>query len=56
MIQRDLTVTGKRGGLETRLQFERMLAVHTDQWLHSSLMNDGFAMELTNKILDKKTL
>jgi len=35
-------------GLETRLQFEHMFTVHTDQRLHSSLMHDGFAMELTN--------
>ena len=37
---RNLTVTWKRGGLGTRLQFECMLAVHTDQRLHSSLMHD----------------
>ena len=56
LILRDLTVTGRRGGLGTRLQFERMHVVHTDQRLHSSLMHDGFAMELTNRHLDKKTL
>ena len=33
-----------------------MLVVHTDQRLHSSLMHDGVAMELTNKHLDNKTL
>jgi len=32
-----------------------MLAVHTDQNLHSSLMHD-FAMEPTSKHLDHKTL
>ena len=36
---RNLTVTWKRGGLGTRLQFECMLTVHTDQRLHSSLMH-----------------
>ena len=33
-----------------------MLAVHTYQRLHSSLMHDVFAMELTNKHLKNKTL
>ena len=33
-----------------------MLAVHTYQRLHSSPMHDVFAMELTNKHLENKTL
>ena len=33
LIWRDLTVTGRKGGLGTRLKLERMLAVDTDQWL-----------------------
>ena len=36
-IWRGLTVTRRRRGLPKRLQFKRMLAVHTDQQLHMQL-------------------
>ena len=43
LIWRDATITGRSGGLGIRLQFECILAVHTDQRLH------GFAMSLAQQ-------